>query len=116
MSGAGSQIRVVPDGLRTSTRVVTSNVRQCSTAASLAKIRPAFANARLAEKAPVDFRKSRRFILQPLASRILLLLASRLIAYTRLVRQATNEADPWSLRSEFRTLCGSKTRKNTRLT
>ncbi len=30
MSGAGSQMRVAPEGLSTSTRVVTSNVRHWS--------------------------------------------------------------------------------------
>jgi len=75
MSGVGSQMRVVPEGLTTSTRVVTSNVRQRSTEVSRAKIRPAFANARLAENIPVDRRKSRRFITLPLESGILFLLA-----------------------------------------
>jgi hypothetical protein len=65
MSAAGSQMRVVPEGLRTSTRVVTSKVRHWSIVASgeasLAKNRPGFANARLAEKIPVERRKSRPF-------------------------------------------------------
>src|ERR1700677_1514335 len=113
MSGAGSQMRVVPEGLRTSTRVVTSNVRHWSTALPRAKRRSTFGNARLAEKTPVDHRKSRRFILQLLAPGILFLLAARRIAYTRLARQATYEADHWSLRSEYRTLCASKTQRNT---
>ncbi len=65
MSGTGSQMRVVPEGLRTWTRVLTSNLRHWSTVASLAKIRPGFANARLAEKIPVDRRKSRRLIFHP---------------------------------------------------
>ena len=65
MSAAGSHMRVVPEVFSTSARVVTSNVRQGSAAASLAKTRPAFANARLAEKIPVDRRKSRRFISHP---------------------------------------------------
>src|SRR5580698_566260 len=115
MSGAGSQMRVVPEGLRTSTRVVTSNVRHGSTALPRAKGRPTFGNARLAAKTDVDRRKSRRFMLPSFAKRNLLLLAARRIAYTRLGRRATYEADYWSLRSEYRTLCGSKTPRNTSL-
>src|ERR1700723_694879 len=47
---------------------------------------------------------------------ILLLLTRQCIAYTRLTRQATCEADPWSLRSDYGIRCASQTRKNTRLT
>src|ERR1700682_1388523 len=66
MSAAGSQTRVGPDGFSTSTRVVTSNVRQASDPASSANIRAVFGNARLADTTPAVRRKSRRFINPPL--------------------------------------------------
>ena len=86
MSGVGSQMRAVPEVLRTSTRVVTSKVRQWSTVVSVAKTRPAFANARPAETIPVDRKKSRRFIPQLLELEILFLISYERIAYTRLAR------------------------------
>jgi hypothetical protein len=55
-------MRLVPEGLRTATLVVTSSLRRWTAVASLAKIRPRFAKARLAEKAPADRMKSRRFM------------------------------------------------------
>ena len=78
MSGEGIQMRVAPDGLRTSARVVTSKVRHwpsvgscvaslvASSVVSRAKICPGFANARPAEKIPAERRKSRHFITHPL--------------------------------------------------
>src|ERR1700721_1905827 len=114
MSGAGNQMRVVPEGLRTSARVVTSKVRQWSTVVSAAKTRPAFANARLAETIPVDRKKSRRFILQLLELEILFLISYGRIAYTRLARSCKTR--PWSLRPECWIPRGSKMQINTRLT
>jgi len=84
MSVVGSQMRVAPEALSTSTRVVTSNVRHWSIVVPLAKSRPTLANARLVEKTPVDRRNSRRFIGQPFEPEILFLLPARRIAYTRL--------------------------------
>jgi hypothetical protein len=62
MSAAGNHTRVGPEGLKTSTRVVTSNVRQPLEAASSENRRPALGNARLADTMPADRRKSRRFM------------------------------------------------------
>src|SRR5208337_2924857 len=65
MSAAGSHTRVVPEDFRTSTRVVTSNVRQLPDVAPCANRRPVFGNARPADTTPADRRKSRRFIDPP---------------------------------------------------
>jgi hypothetical protein len=55
ISGAGNHTRVGPEAFRISTRVLTSNVRQPPGVEALA-------NAKLADAAPADLRKSRRFI------------------------------------------------------
>src|SRR5665213_3019851 len=55
LSAAGSHTRVVPEDFRTSTRVVTSKVRQLPGTVSSA-------NAAPAETATTDRKKSRRFI------------------------------------------------------
>jgi hypothetical protein len=62
MSAAGTHIRVVPEGFKTSTRVVTSKVRQPVGATSMAKSESAFSKGRLADTIPADQRKSRRFM------------------------------------------------------
>jgi hypothetical protein len=59
MSADGSQTCVVPEGFRTSTRVVSSNVRQ---PAFWAKRRSDFENAKLADTQPTACTKLRRFI------------------------------------------------------
>ena len=65
MSAAGSHTRVAPEDFRISTRVVTSNVRQPSDVRSLQAGAPSLESARLADTAPADRRKSRRFIDKP---------------------------------------------------
>src|SRR5580658_1786066 len=62
MSAAGTHMRVVPEGFKTSTRVVTSNVRQPLGVTSMAKSESARSNGRLADTIPADQRKSRRFM------------------------------------------------------
>src|SRR5690348_8910747 len=62
ISNAGNQTFVVPEGLRTSTRVITSNVRQLAAFAPFASKDPVPANARPTEVVAVDRRKLRRFI------------------------------------------------------
>src|SRR5271154_6003781 len=62
MSAAGTHMRVVPEGFKTSTRVVTSNVRQPVGATSMAKSERACSNGRPADTIPADQRKSRRFM------------------------------------------------------
>jgi|SRR5690242_21676200 hypothetical protein len=62
MSPAGSHMRVVPEGLRISTRVVKSNVRQLDEAAASARRRVAPGIANPADITPAELRKSRRFI------------------------------------------------------
>src|SRR5271155_4600484 len=62
MSAAGTHMRVVPEGFKTSTRVVTSNVRQPLGATSMAKSESGFSNGRPADTIPADQRKSRRFM------------------------------------------------------
>ncbi len=69
-SAAGIHIRVVPEGFRTCTLVVTSNVRQASGAVPSTNIRPAFGNAIAADTTPAERRKSRRFIEPPLRPEI----------------------------------------------
>src|ERR1700730_1966749 len=64
MSAAGSHTRVAPEDSSISTRVFTSNVRQPPDVASSASKHSVFVNARLADIAPADRRKSRRFIEQ----------------------------------------------------
>ena len=61
-SAAGSHTRVAPEGLRTSTSVVTSNVRQVPPDPASAQARARFGIARLAETTPVDCRNLRRFM------------------------------------------------------
>src|SRR3984893_5609507 len=65
-SAAGIHIRVVPEGFRTCTFVVTSNVRQASGDVSCANSRLAFGKAIAADTTPAERRKSRRFIEPPL--------------------------------------------------
>lgn len=56
-------MRVVPDGFSTSTRVVTSKVRQAPDSAALcANKRPVRVRASDAEATPIVAKKSRRFI------------------------------------------------------
>src|SRR5580704_3738820 len=62
MRAAGSQTRVAAREVRTSTRVVTSNVRQWSGLALSANKRRVSGSARLADAMPAERRKSRRFI------------------------------------------------------
>src|SRR5512133_3885583 len=64
MRAAGSQMWVTPAGFRTSTRVVTSKLRQPVEAVS-AKSEADFVTARPAQTAPLDCRKCRRFINSP---------------------------------------------------
>jgi hypothetical protein len=61
MSAAGTHIRVEPEGLNTSTRVVTSKVRQRSDSARSARKGSEFRNVKLAGTIPAACRKSRRF-------------------------------------------------------
>ena len=61
-SAAGSHTRVTPEGFRTSTSVVTSNVRQAPPDPASAHARARFGIARLAETTPVDCRNLRRFM------------------------------------------------------
>src|SRR6266581_1913043 len=67
-SPAGSHMRVVPEGLRISTRVVKSKVRQPAEAGLSANRRVTFGRARPADTTPAERRKSRRCIASPLAS------------------------------------------------
>src|ERR1700676_3707078 len=62
INAPGTQMRVVPEDFRTSTRVVTSKVRQLSGPGASANRRPVFENAKLADRALAVRRKSRRFI------------------------------------------------------
>src|ERR1700722_7363648 len=62
MIAAGTQMRVIPESFRTSTRVVTSKVRQSLDVGSCANSRTAFGSARLADAMLVERRKSRRFM------------------------------------------------------
>ena len=62
MRAAGSQTRVAAEEVRTSTRVVTSNVRQWPGMALSANKRLVPGSARLADAMPAERRKSRRFI------------------------------------------------------
>jgi hypothetical protein len=62
MSAAGIHIRVAPEGFRTCTLVVTSNVRQAPGAVPCTNSRPAFGNAIAADTAPAERKKSRRFM------------------------------------------------------
>lgn len=62
MSAAGIHTLVAPTGLSTSTRVVTSNVRQSSRAGCFANDNSAFERATLARVKPEYRKKSRRFM------------------------------------------------------
>src|SRR6266849_1089559 len=62
MRAAGSHTRAAPEELRTSTRVVTSNVRQWFGMALSANNRLVPWIARVADAMPAERRKSRRFI------------------------------------------------------
>jgi hypothetical protein len=64
----GSHACVCPDGFKTSTRVVTSKVRQPPRPASSANANFDFGSARVAETTPLSRRKSRRFMSQPPSS------------------------------------------------
>ena len=66
ISAAGSQMRVGPEGFRTSARVVISNVRQVGASARIREIFVVFGNATLAETMLAERRKSRRFMDAPL--------------------------------------------------
>ncbi len=62
----GSQIWVTPLGFSTSTLAVTSNIRHLSSGCTVsAKTGIDFVNAKLAQIAPLDWRKLRRFISSP---------------------------------------------------
>jgi hypothetical protein len=61
ISGAGTHTRVASEDFRTSTRVVTSNVRQLAERASSANKHLAFENPKLVATAPALRRKCRRF-------------------------------------------------------
>src|SRR6202167_4269713 len=71
MSAAGSQMRVGPEGFRTSARVVISNVRQVAASAGCANRSPVLladiigGSTALAETMLAERRKSRRFIIAP---------------------------------------------------
>src|SRR5437870_8995271 len=67
MSAAGSQMRVVPEGLRSSTRVVKSKVCQPAGIGPSASRYLVPGNAKPADTMPAERRKSRRFIASPLA-------------------------------------------------
>src|ERR1700752_3362366 len=69
MRAAGNHTRVASEEVRTSTRVVTSNVRQPLGAALAANRRAVFGIARLADAIPADRRKSRRFMITSSAPR-----------------------------------------------
>jgi hypothetical protein len=60
VSAAGAQMRVGPDGFNTSTRVITSNVRQSSAGATWASRRDTGKSARLADVVVAVRKKSRR--------------------------------------------------------
>ena len=62
MRAAGIHTRVAPEVVRTSTRVVSSNERHLYGASLSANKRAVWGNARLADAAPAERRKSRRFI------------------------------------------------------
>jgi hypothetical protein len=62
MSAAGTQTRVIPAEFSTSTRVVTSKVRQPLGATAFANKDRGFEIARPADAAAADRRKSRRFM------------------------------------------------------
>ena len=65
INAAGSQMRVTPEYFKTSTRVVTSKVRQPAGADRFANKFPVFGNTTHADTMLVDRRKSRRFIDAP---------------------------------------------------
>ncbi len=64
---AGTQMRVIPEGFKTSTRVLTSKVRHPSSSKSTANKVRAFGNAKPAETMPVVRRKSRALHDSPLS-------------------------------------------------
>jgi hypothetical protein len=70
MSAAGTHMRVAPEDFRTSTRVVTSKVRQLLEAMLSAKRRPVLGSRRLAETTLAEDRKSRRFIDPPFSIKL----------------------------------------------
>jgi hypothetical protein len=88
MSAAGSQMRVGPEGFRTSARVIISNVRQVGVSARGAKRFPVFGNMALAETMLAERRKSRRFIGAPFKSEHWVPSARKIKRYTRLFENA----------------------------
>ncbi len=71
MSAVGTHMRVAPEDFRTSTCVVTSNVRQLLDAMLCPNRRPVLEKARPADTAAADRTKSRRFIDPPSRSKYL---------------------------------------------
>src|ERR1700730_721737 len=69
MSAAGTHMRVVPEFFSTSTRAVTSNVRQRPDVVPSASSRPVLGNARPTDAIPAEHRKSRRFMILSFSTR-----------------------------------------------